>query len=388
MHPAMRAMKRRRQDIDVPSPKTPLLEYPNVETNESELGPIPAGGVGIASNPLSEKAAIRRGIEEEQKKGSAVYPKPNILRDGPPTSADLRHLQYHSGLETIVEQDAVQPEDFVNDMPGSSRGTRHVEAVMLKHRAESTVAQEKSFMTSFLNSTRDYLSRCETASGLYMLEDFINAFLNASDTGPLLAQLTLIRSHTTGGVLSRTFADLKNKGNMWCVDLIEMLDTIANDADLTLRQMVSAVNITVTRLGTYYAKKASGNEYPTSDQVMKSITFFCRAVTALLGLAQTLGCYSTGMVPRRPRAPLAGHVSAPREMSEREFMVNLQDALESSRDDVSFHPPSNGVGGVVQEEEEEGQEEYGAPPRYGDTYFEASTSEDPLRPHRVSNSWR
>lgn len=362
----------------------------NDEHSEGETV-IPSGGVGLASNPNSEKAAIRRGRMEGKRE--ARFPKVNLLRDGPLQPEGLRQSKLEAGSLLRVSDEKLEENDFLPDYPGTSEGARRVEAAMLKQNSQSTVALEKSFMASFLSATRDFLTRYETACGVYMLQDFVHSFVQASDRSTLMAQLSLIRSHIGNGVLSRAFSDLGDSRNRWCVDLVDMLDSIVNDSNLLLEQMVSACNITVTRLGTFYAKRACGCEYPTSDQVMKCVTFFCRVLVALLGLAQTLGCYSVGVVSRRNRTMPAGHAASnvPDEISDYDFMLSLQDALESSRDVVSpsahggLEVDERGRSGGDEEEEDVPDDDEIDDQRQD--FRSRVTTYDPFRPRRTRNLW-
>ncbi|ALE15297.1 p52K [bottlenose dolphin adenovirus 2] len=306
MHPVLRQMK---------------------PTSSAALQPVSfePEGEGIARVNLSSPEHHPR-VQLKKEASESFVPPCNILRDHEGEEGEeKRDLCFRAGQEIKLNPDTVLSEtDFEkNPKNGISNAQAQIKAAELVTAYEQTVKEEVNFQKTFNNNVRTLIARDEVMFGLMHLWDFINAYVGNPSSKALTAQLFLIVHHCRDdGILKESLLTIGEPESKWLYDLISMLQTIVvQERGMSISEKVAAINYTVMSLSNHYAKKIYNSIFVPLDKEAKISTFYMRIVVQILVLSDDLGVY------RNERVERAVSSTRKREMSDRELMFNLKQAL-------------------------------------------------------------
>ncbi|QSV39476.2 52K [Bovine adenovirus 7] len=290
------------------------------------------GCVGIASKP-DEQTKFRRS-QRDDRLPKAQIPLEDIHSDPEPKMAEERDLQYKaSNVIKLDENKVLKSDDFKPDFPSSSPAQRHIEAAKIKRDGDYTRSLEQWSHDTFISHCKQLLTRPCTSLGIIYLDDFLQTYLEHSNSSSLNFQLFTLINHVNEPMLKRllkSISDKNEKGfvNQWLIDLITCMYLILRD-EKDLDNQISALLITSNHLALHFAKKASGGLYPTADKLAKTHIFFKRIILGILALAESIGSYTKNPVSKRPVKKSKTEI----EPSDQMYMFSLKGALEAPESD-------------------------------------------------------
>ena len=289
--------------------------------------------VGIASK--HDEEAILRESQRLDKISKSKIPKTDVFRDEEPKMAEERDLIYNASKYINLDlEKKLEPEMFKPDFPGTNAAQRHIEATEVYRNGNYTRDLEQWSHDTFVSHAKQLLLRPNISLGITYLDDFLQTYLDHSNSSELTFQLITLLSHTSEPCLRRLLSSISqkdSKGNFkqqWLIDLVTCLYLIIRD-EQNLSERLSALLTTSNHLALYFSKKASGGFYPTADKLAKTHIYFKRIILAILALADNIGSYTRNPQCRRPIKRSKLEV----EPSDDSYMFSLKGALETPESD-------------------------------------------------------
>ncbi|AAK13168.1 52K protein [Bovine atadenovirus D] len=289
--------------------------------------------VGIASKH-DEETTLRETQRNDKIPKSKIH-KIDVFRDEEPKMAEERDLIYNASNHISLNLDKkLEPEMFKPDFPGTNAAQRHIEAAEVHRNGNHTRDLEQWCHDTFVSHAKQLLLRPNLSLGMTYLDDFLQTYLEHSNSSELTFQLITLLSHTTEPTLRRLLSSVSqkdSKGNFkqqWLIDLVTCLYLIIRD-EQNINERLSALLTTSNHLALYFAKKASGGFYPTADKLAKTHIYFKRIILAVLALADNIGSYNRNPHCRRPLKKSKLEV----EPSDDSYMFSLKGALETPESD-------------------------------------------------------
>ncbi|AII22565.1 52K [Lizard adenovirus 2] len=244
-----------------------------------------------------------------------------------------RDLLYKSSACVSLDDSPISSEDFEPDDMGS-RAMRHMEASKLVRNGQHTRDVERWQYDTFKSHVFQLLGRPFTSLGVLYLSDFLNTFVELPPNHALTMQLVTILNHTSEPTLRRILKDIGEKDgeghlkNEWLLQLVNIIEMIFKD-EPSDKTRLTAILTVANELALSFAKKASGGNFPTTDRLSKTLTYFRRIILAILNLAESIGCYTNNYSARRPEK----RCKVSPETSDESYMFSLKGALEAPESD-------------------------------------------------------
>ncbi|AAA84973.1 52K [Ovine adenovirus 7] len=320
MHPILQNLRSSLETPDLSS-NSPGTSNKN-EKDEFE----PA--VGISSKP-SDEFNMRRSQRDDNLPKSQI-PVVDILHDKNPKMAEERDLMYKSSAcIKLDDSKQLKTDMFRPDFAGTSPAQRHIEAAELKRNGSYTRSLEQWTHDSFISHVKQLLSRPFISLGITYLDDFLQTYLDHTESSSLNFQLFTLINHCSENTLKRILKHISKKNeknqyvNQWLIDLITCIYLIIRD-EQNVTEQVNALLVTSNHLALHFAKKATGGFYPTADKLAKTHIFFKRIILGILSLAESIGCYTVNPYCKNPLKKSKVEV----EPSDEMYMFSLKGALE------------------------------------------------------------
>ncbi|ABA47238.1 52K [Snake adenovirus 1] len=275
-----------------------------------------------------------RSKQREDRFHKACPPAVDLNRDDTQLYGEgERDLRLKSSACVQLDRTPVTPEDFVPDDMGS-RAIRQMEAAKLVRNGQHTRDVERWQHDTYCSHLTQLLVRPLTSLGVMYLADFLNTFVELPPNHTLTMQLVTIINHTSEPTLRRLLKDIGEKDaeghlkNEWLLQLLSIIEMIFKDEPSERARLTALLTVT-NEVALNFSKKASGGNYPTTDRLSKTLTYFRRMIVALLALAESLGCYTNNYCARKPEKRCRTQV----EPSDESYMFSLKGALEAPESD-------------------------------------------------------
>ncbi|AGS11268.1 52K protein [Duck adenovirus 1] len=301
--------------------------------NEEQDGTQCPIDCGIANK--GDGAFSMRKQQRDDRVPVSAAPPVDVFRSPSPKMSEERDLMYHSGNAIDIDTNRkLEVKDFSPDIPGSSAANRHIQAAELYRNAKYTKDVETWAHDTFIATCRQLLRRPAVPLGLLYLTDFLHNYVQHPPRHELAIQFVAIQQHVENSVLRRLLSRISEKNDkgqltqQWFMDLVQVLEMIVEE-ETSVSTQLSAICVACNRLALHFAKKASGGHYPTADKLAKTNVYFRRIITAVLALADSLGCYERNTVPRQPLKRSKRMV----ESGDDTYMFSLRNALEGPETD-------------------------------------------------------
>lgn len=290
--------------------------------------------------------ATKGGLEEhlrcKQREDRLPKPAPPLLdlhRDDSNLYGEgERDMQFKASAHVQLDDRPVSYQDFAPDEMGN-RAMRQMEAAKLVRNGNHTRDVEQWQFDSFKNHLCNLLRRPFTPLGMLYLSDFLNTYVELPPNHSMAMQLVTILNHTGDGVLRRLLKEIGEKNadgglkNEWLLQVISIMEMIFKD-ERQEKERLTALLTVANELALKFAKKASGGQFPTTDRLSKTLTYFRRIILAILALAESIGCYTNNYCARRPEK----RCKVETEPSDESYMFSLKGALENPDSDEEEEP--------------------------------------------------
>lgn len=298
----------------------------------SEDGATAEVHCGIASTGGREEH--QRSKQREDRQPKPGVPTTDIFRDERNVYGDgERDLQFKSSRCIDLDPSPIQLDDFAPDVAGS-RASRQMEAAKLVRNGNHTRDVERWQHDSFVSHVSQLLKRPFTGLGVLYLSDFLSTYVELPPNHAMTMQLVTIINHTGEPTLRRLLHSIGEKDqdghlkNDWLVQLVHIVEMIFKDERADEKRLTAILTV-ANELALNFAKKASGGQYPTTDRLSKTLTYFRRIILATLSLAESLGCYTNNCCARKPEK----RCKTTREPGDESYMFSLKGALEAPDSD-------------------------------------------------------
>lgn len=287
---------------------------------------------GIASTGGREDQ--QRAKQREDRQPKPGVPATDLFRDDKNVYGDgERDLQYRASRCVELDRAPVRVEDFAPDVAGS-RASRQMEAAKLVRNGNHTRDVERWQHDSFVSHVNQLLLRPFTSLGVLYLSDFLNTYVDLPPNHSLSMQLVAIINHTNEPTLRRLLQNIGERDaegrlkNDWLVQLLNIVEMIFKDERANEKRMTALLTV-ANELALNFAKKAGGGQFPTTDRLSKTLTYFRRIILSVLALADSLGCYTNNCCARKPEK----RCKTTAEQGDESYMFSLKGALEAPDSD-------------------------------------------------------